>query len=561
MSTNTHSSHPLAHRTVLTVPQSATVLQDVRRISSAWLIEKYGSAPLASGQHDLADNCVLASQSIYQADGAEHALRLQLREDKPEATWRTTITAALCAGECAVVSVALEAFPNGDQPLSPGRPRLVRELVRDLAPVDGLSPLTLDARPVHADQVDALVDVLCEPRRLPVVVAARPVRPDAVWSDRMRQVLPQCAGAAALYLLEDLDAVDAFRKAIGDDHRVAPGAVRTFLTDVDPAWPQDAPRHRFLTMARLSDHSDRAWYGIASTVQRLSTEAPLPAALRGLSFPDLGQLHREERQAALAEPRHTEELGAMAAQIARLTASLKKADQDLKEATREADLSARTKASLEEQLQIAVARADGDLEEAVRALDDLERARAEVRVLRRRLYAAGRHREAVLIEQPLGVPASFEDLWERLDTFEGLTVSADKGKALELDEAARARVWAAKAWNALRALDAYTRSAHDGFNGGFYEYCTSEQPGDVWPRKQVAMAETGATMNAWGDERIFPVPPDVAPTGRLEMQAHLKLHSKGSTSPRIYFHDDTKGCTGRVIVGYIGHHLKNKHTN
>ncbi|MGW4898389.1 hypothetical protein ACWEQL_40040 [Kitasatospora sp. NPDC004240] len=98
-------------------------------------------------------------------------------------------------------------------------------------------------------------------------------------------------------------------------------------------------------------------------------------------------------------------------------------------------------------------------------------------------------------------------------------------------------------------------------NGGFYQHCTSDRPGAVnWPHKQYAPAESETTMNKWGEERIFAVPIEVDPSGRKEMQAHLKIDSKGSTSPRVYFLDDTKGVTSQVIVGYIGPHLTNTKT-
>ncbi|MFE2024563.1 hypothetical protein ACFW9V_05305 [Streptomyces hygroscopicus] len=558
------SSNPLAHRTILTVPHSENPFRDVRRISSRWLTRKFGSAPLTSGHHHLDQMSVLTNHAAYLTDGAEHAIRLQLREDKPDATWRTTITAVAFEDSSALLSVSLEVFPNDDTPLAPVRPGLVRDLVRDLKPIDGLAPLTLDAQSVSAEGVDALIDVLCDPaRHMPVIVAARPIRPDPLWSERMAKAMRDCAGAAALYLLVDTEAVDAFRAAIGEYHRVAPGAVRTFLTEVDPAWPKDASRHRFLTVARMSDSQDHAWRGLARTVQRISTEAPLPDALRTLAFPDdASRRHRQERQAALATVRPSDELAVMRKDVEDLKALLAQADEELKEAARTAELSALTVASLEEQLHAAMERADGDMEEALRALDDVERARAEADILRRRLRDAGRYDDTVVVEQPRGVPDSFEELWERLDDFEGVLVTADRSKALELDEGERARVWAAKAWNALRALDSYTQAAREGFNGGFYQHCTSDRPGAVnWPLKQFAPAESDTTMNRWGAERIFAVPEDVDPSGRKEMQAHLKLGSKGSTSPRIYFLDDTEGITGRVIVGYIGPHLTNTKTN
>ncbi|MFE5730364.1 hypothetical protein ACFQ7A_05545 [Streptomyces sp. NPDC056528] len=558
------NNNPLAHRAILTVPSAENPFQVVRRISAQWLTGKFGSAPLTSGHHHLDEVSVLTNHAAYLADGAEHAIRLQLREDRSEATWRTTITAVAFEDLSALLTVGLEVFPNGDKPLAPARPRLVRDLVQELGPTDGPARLTLEPQSVDAEGINALIDVLCDPtRRMPVIVAAQPLRPNSLWSNRLGQAMRQCAGAASLYVLTDTEAVDAFRAAIGEYHRVAPGAVRTFLSEVDPAWPKDASRHRFLSVARMSDPQDGAWFGVARNVQRLSTETPLPEALRMLAFPDdAGRRHRAERQAALASVQPSEELAGVRKDVEELKALLAQADEELKEAARTADLSARTATSLEEQLHAAVERADGDMEEALRALDDVERARAEADILRRRLREEGRYDDTVVVEQPPGVPDSFEELWERLDTFEGVRVMADRSRALELDEAERARVWAAKAWNALRALDSYTHAARDGFNGGFYQHCTSDRPGAVnWPLKQLAAVESTTTMNRWGGERIFAVPLEVDPSGRTEMQAHLKLDSKGSTSPRIYFLDDTKGVTGQVIVGYVGPHLTNTKTN
>lgn len=558
------SSNPLAHRTILTVPRAENLFRDVRRISARWLTGKFGTPPPhSSGHHHLDEASVLTNQAAYLANGAEHAIRLQLREDKPDATWRTTIAAVALEHSAALVVVSLEVFRNNDVPLFPGRPGLVRDLVRELKPADGLASLTLDAQPVGVGCVDELLDVLCDPdRRMPTIVAARPLLPDALWSDRLKRAMAQCAGAASLYLLDDIETVNAFRAMIGEDHRVGPGAVRTFLTEVDPAWAKDASRHRFLSMARMTDPYDQAWRSLAHTVQRLSTEAPLPDVLRSLPFPDDAGRRRDERQAALAAARPSAEVAQMGKDIEELRELLAQADEDLNEASRTAELSARTMAALEEQRDAALERAEGDMEEALRALDDVERVRAEADELRRRLRDAGRYADTVVVEQPAGVPDSFEELWERLGEFEGVLVTADKSTALTLDDEERARVWAAKAWNALRALDSYAEAARDDFKGGFYQHCTSDRPGTVsWPRKQYAPAESDTTMNRWGEERVFFVPKELDSSGRMEMQAHLKLDSKGSTSPRIYFVDDTKGVTGQVIVGYIGPHLTNTKTN
>ncbi|MFE7635892.1 hypothetical protein ACFU7Z_17865 [Kitasatospora sp. NPDC057518] len=556
---------PLALRSTLTVPEPALVLPAVRRITADWLTKKFGSAPLASGHHQVDPRSTLTTQVVYGDNGAEKAIRLQLRQDEANATWRTTVTAAAddraAPGPCAAVSVALEAFPNPGHAVVPARPALVRDLVEALHPRDSLARLTLHAQEVGTD-LDYLLHVLCDQRRtLPVIVAARPRRPDVVWSTRMRKAMPQCAGAASLYLLRDAAAVDAFRDQIGEHHRVAPGTVRTFLPGVDPAWAPDASRHRFLSFARMSDPADNSWYGIARRVQQFASRTPLPPALHALPFPDITQTHQAERRAALATDRTVGETPAAEEEVALLTGLLGQADADLKEAARNAELADRTIDALQAQLDAATTTGLRDIEEALTAWDEVERLRAEADVLRRRLRAAGRYEDTAVIEELPGFPQSFEELWERLAELPGVLVTANRDKALALDESDRVRVWAAKAWNGLRALNSYALTPD--FNGNFHQFCTSGIPGTVgWSHKQLASNESRQTMDRWGDERVFPVPCDVDPSGRAEMKPHLKLDN-GGTAPRIHFLDATRipMCPARMIVGYIGAHLTNTRTN
>ncbi|MFB7911959.1 hypothetical protein ACFC1T_36550 [Kitasatospora sp. NPDC056076] len=534
----------------------------MRRITADWLTKKFGSVPLASGHHQIDARSTLTTQVVYDDDGAEKAFRLQLRQDEANATWRTTVTAVASepTHPNAAVSVVLEAFPNPGHTVTPARPALVRDLVEALHPRDGLARLTLHAQEVGTD-LDHLLHVLCDQQRtLPVIVAARPLRPDALWSTRMRKTMPQCAGAASLYLLRDAAAVDAFREQIGEHHRVAPGAVRTFLPDVDPAWAPDASRHRFLSSARMCNPADSSWFGIARRAHQMASRAPLPPALHAVSFPDVAQTHQAERQAALTVDRPVG-TSVVDEEIALLTGLLGQADADLKEAARNAELADRTIDALQTQLDAAATVGLRDIEDALTAWDEVERLRAEADVLRRRLHSAGRSEDTVVLEELPGSPQSFEELWERLVELPGVLVTADRDKALALDESDRARVWAAKAWNGLRALNSYALTP--AFNGSFYQFCTSGIPGTVgWPHKQLATSESKQTMDRWGDERVFPVPEDVDPSGQAEMKPHLKLDN-GGMAPRIHFLDAT-GIPARpaqMIVGYIGTHLTNTRTN
>ncbi|MBZ6476753.1 hypothetical protein [Streptomyces griseocarneus] len=224
------------------MPDTETLLDTVRGVSGAWLRKKFPrtAVQLGTGQHALDESSLLMSQAAYDDNGAEYATRIQLREDKAEATWRTTVT-AVRSTTGGTVSVDLECFPNSAQPFRTSKPRLIRELVAELEPRDGMSRLSINALRVTHDRVHSLVDVLCDPeRQMPTVVAARPMQPDPLWSERVAGMMRQLAGDASTYLLWDLATVDAFREALGHDHRVGPGCVRTFLPLVDPAWAPDA---------------------------------------------------------------------------------------------------------------------------------------------------------------------------------------------------------------------------------------------------------------------------------------------------------------------------------
>jgi len=549
---------PLAHRATFTT-RNPDAFSKTRSVTAEWLAGKNYQAPLAPGHHALTDTATLINQVVYNPAGAEAAIRLQLREENTDATWRTTVTAVADNGAMHV-AVGLEAFPNPGTLVTPGWPALIRSLVAALQPKDGPAKLTRGTQEISQYDVADLVEILCDPdRRKPALVAARPFSPEPVWSDRMQRAMPLCAGAASLYLLADQDAIHAFRQQIGEDHRVATGSIRTFHPGVDPAWPADAARHRFLAAARLSDPADAAWRSLPNTLHRLATAAPLPDALRTVTFPEVGEAHREARQAAINLVRGTVDAQALQQEVSDLTALLKQADDDLREAGRADMLSQRAIASLEQQNAMLAGQSDADTEEALWALEEAERGRGEAEVLRGLLYAQGRHADAAAVSDTPGAPGSSAELLERAAGLTGVLLTADAQIALSLDENERSRVWAAKTWQGLRALDGYAATHAD--HAGFYQYCRSGRAAAGWPLTQVAMSESDTTMAHWGDERVFPVPSDVDPDGSTTMQAHLQIERRGSISPRVYFLDDTKGLTGKMIVGYIGPHLTNTKTN
>ncbi|THV25950.1 hypothetical protein [Glycomyces paridis] len=127
------------------------------------------------------------------------------------------------------------------------------------------------------------------------------------------------------------------------------------------------------------------------------------------------------------------------------------------------------------------------------------------------------------------------------------------------------RRWAGRAWDALRALDAYAAARAEGrFPGGFYDWCARPLPGaPVITPTMVSMKESDSVTGnpKYHRARIFRVPAEIDPSGRVFMASHIKLQQIGSPAPRMHFLDDAGGPTGKVWIGYLGDHLPNTRTN
>jgi hypothetical protein len=142
----------------------------------------------------------------------------------------------------------------------------------------------------------------------------------------------------------------------------------------------------------------------------------------------------------------------------------------------------------------------------------------------------------------------------------------DAGAAtLDKAEPGLTRVWAGAAWDALRALNAYaTARSANTFRGGFRDWCRNPPHGAyALSPKKFAMKESDAVAGRakFRKARTFPVPPEVCAEGSVFMEAHVKLRGIGNPAPRMHFHDDSAGVTGKIHVGYLGHHLDNTRTN
>lgn len=207
-------------------------------------------------------------------------------------------------------------------------------------------------------------------------------------------------------------------------------------------------------------------------------------------------------------------------------------------------------------------------EEYAEAVTSARKLAERVRWLEGRLAEAGQPVYGMPEESPVFEPASLvEVLIEARESLPHIVVGDTDGAAarLDWDHPAQSRTWAAKAWDSLRALEDFARARSGGeFAGGFYEWCSHGFSGRLTiPTGMLSMRESKSvvTRSKFSDRRTFAVPPEVNPDGQVLMESHVKLRPVGYPAPRMYFHDDSGGATGKIWIGYLGEHLPNTRTN
>lgn len=133
-----------------------------------------------------------------------------------------------------------------------------------------------------------------------------------------------------------------------------------------------------------------------------------------------------------------------------------------------------------------------------------------------------------------------------------------------IDQSLESQSWVRGIWKGLVALNEYASVASD-FNGDFWMWCETSGHEWAWPAsdKKLAMTESDDVKKneRFREMRRFSIDKAVHPGGKIPMYAHLKVAQGGGNNiPRIYFHDDTKGETGKVHIGLIGPHylVKNR---
>ncbi|MFG2917193.1 hypothetical protein ACGF0D_30435 [Kitasatospora sp. NPDC048298] len=517
--------------------------------------------------------------------------RRRLRTPAPHGTQQLTLTVATAPDGPTWVRLEAETHNTGSGVRTPCRvpvPELARSLLPLLDATDGPAAVHSAPRLITADEVDALIDELCDPeRRLPTVVASVPVNlPLDHWvQDVVAPLCQQLPGLATAYVL-DPGARTGFNVAL-EYHTVYGGAVRTYLPEVDPASRQDSARHPVLARSRIEEDLRRAAGLLAREPRRLAAERPLPpplAAVPVLRVPP-PQLRRPAEQAV--DPA-VESATEPAAERAVGQATVRTADGAVPSRGAEPAVLVR-----EEQRDRVGQQARADESEPVRHTPRLERRdhrehgqgregrdgrdiregrlRSGARALTGRHCvvpgggpAAGAPHPTAQPPDLGGVPETFTELMARLGEFPLVTFTGDQKNALALDGLQCAGAgWARLAWDGLTALQEYAEAAVRGAAGGdFKQWCerTPEGCRRFPPRKAVrGESRTVFSHTKWKRERMLPVPECVDSSRRAFMGAHLRIGG-GRTAPRLHYLDDCSG-SGRIYVGYIGLHLTNTRTN
>jgi hypothetical protein len=446
------------------------------------------------------------------------ALRSRVIEHRPDAgeRWTTTLTVLVPTGpgaEPGSIWVDIERESRDPFARVPLRsPLLVRNLIeRGVDPRVG--HIRLEKTPAAMPGVPLAALVRRADRRLPLVVFAHDRDGIDVTMRRSRAAFVRLAGVAQICLLPP-DQEAAFNEALPDGLGVWNGAARLYLP-VSTDGALRGARHRYVEARRMFADAT-AGDVFAEILSATVTATPPPAAYelvrRALHGVGASRDELEDRDQA----------------IERLIESVNLLE--------------------EEKLELLVAN------------EDLEK---ETNLVRDSLAKSAAATPGVTTDDNVYVlPGTVDSIQEAVGIAQrltGLVIDPDAPQELDTcDSALEGQSWANAAWRALRALDAYA-NARGQTAGGFYQWC--QNPTSQWSwtanSKKLAMSESESTMNAFGSTRNFPVSTKVDPSGRIVMQAHIKVAEGGGDNiPRIYFYDDTDGTTGKVHVGFIGpHHL------
>ena len=379
-------------------------------------------------------------------------------------------------------------------------------------------------------------------------------------NDRLAQQLTQESGQAAALKAAEERAETAENEALShlgtiESLELRAAEVDRLEAEITAISMEAAGANRVVT--RENERLRRAHEEEARVLreQREAARQEAQAAREARDIPEATRAELEQKDARIAE---------LDTQTARLEADLKRKDSEI-QGWKNKYGGAQGKADRGEQ---AAKEARDERDDLARQLaerkQDLENRDAELSELRRgepSRDAAGEQPGAAVLDLDGGSMSELLRVAAKL--LDGVEVpDAALEHADEVDKESRER-WRESVIEGLHSLNEYA-TERGGFSGGFYEW---QQRGMAkkypFSTHRIAMRDSDATASgkATGAAREFEIDGGVDGGHRkingayvIQMESHLTFSGSTPNVPRIYFHDDTGGATGKVHVGFIGPH-------
>jgi hypothetical protein len=449
-------------------------------------------------------------------------VRYAVNHSTPEGTEATTIGTAITGGaNCLWV----EAHGNDSQDLAPiATTRLVHKLLRaGDRPNRSGHRLTGEAIRLYSHKIEETARLItAPPKDVAILVVGEGDWLTLDSTEQIARATAERVSGLCQVIRVDQTCIDELDQHLVPDLRVRPGSARLVL--VTPG--SESPTSFSVMSADLSaDVGALGEWAFEKLVRWQPQPSPKGWAGLGLLLESKGAEKVASSVAAAADLEAIEKLyeGELAELHRRLNASLTEIDQ------------------LNESFERVVAERDTYRE----ALLDSRRPPRETEM---------NDASTGSLELPSDLLPSEAIEWART-TLQHVEVHERAVCEVErVDCAPSAAKWGRDTGRALVALDSYAQAAGRGESSGFFHWCSDT---GAWGTDRLAMTESESVQN---NERLLrrrflPVSEAVSASGHMTMLAHMKIVKGGPANiPRLYFHDDTAGSTGKMHVGFFGPH-------
>lgn len=529
----------LIYRALFNVTSSEFVAS-APEVAQDWLRWKLRRDDITVGAEDgsveAEDRGATAHWWLRQDDDSRAVFRTIVYEDRKALNEqvRTTFT-AFADGETSWALTDIERWVTSPDAHAwiPVAPSIVTDLLDRFECRRGNTRLCRSARVVAPSDVAVLVRELSdEARELPIVIATTSdLEPTKTSESRAFDLAKTLAGVAPVVLLAP-GAVSEFSKTMFSDFGERMDVYRSSVRVYNPGLGAsgDSPyRHRLVQFRRFQGRPNSvAVRVVAGPILARSTETPPPPVWRshirelldstGGDDAELIELYEEENQ-----------------EVKRTLAELSDSNQEL---------------------QLQYEQTEEDNSELLKELDEL---RGLIRFLQSRLadYNSPDAYVTTVAEDPFTPDWCAEVVDEAKKRFALLVIpDTVRDGAAALDEHVNPN-WGRRAWSAFQALQAYAEAKQAGRTGDFRTYCESHTDGAKVPTSWIGRHESKTTTatERFRRLRMLPISKEVDSSGSILMEEHIRIQQGGMPSPRIHYHDDTGGATGKIHVGWFGDHL------